>query len=116
MKIPCSSCGRRFQGRKDFMRCRRCRELAKVYGHQLHRRRGVEGYRNHRCPLCTKHKAQVRMLGRRWDRRGIYVWKQCSAKSHRWFHMGGNPDVCPTCAYETGMAYLKKMREEGVLR
>lgn len=109
MRTPCSSCGRLFQEADGFTRCRPCRERAKVYGHQLHRRRNVEGYRNHRCPLCTKHQAHVRMLRKRWDDRGIYVWKVCRPKGHRWFVMDGS-GVCPHCAWLTGQAYLKSLK------
>lgn len=113
MPTTCVSCGRDFRADQRFTRCLKCRELTKVYTHQLHRRRGVVNYTLHTCPLCRKHKLHAQQLVNRWNERGIYVLERCS-KSHVWFRYRRS-ESCPICQTKVTKEWYKswlKSQEE----
>lgn len=110
MKAPCTSCGRPFVVGDRYSRCPGCRNRAKVYQHQLHRRRGVAGFEDHDCSLCRKYRAHVRAVRARWDRRGVYRWVTCKT-GHSYFREGGHE--CPVCARKKATNYLNSIQEGG---
>lgn len=108
-RLPCLGCGRGFVPELERQtRCQDCRERAKVYFHQLHRRRGVERYLNHDCRLCRKHRAHVREVRRRWDARGAWVILTCDQgheelRAHRSNH-------CSACTLEWNRIAMQELR------
>jgi hypothetical protein len=92
----CTSCGRRFR-EEGYVRCHPCRERAKVYLHQLHKRREwAKAFRDHRCDLCRKYAAFCTQLNKRWDERGIWMWTRCS-KGHKYQTWKQHGSYCYTC-------------------
>lgn len=92
----CHYCGRNFKD-DGYVRCPGCRERAKVYQHQLHKRRGqYKPFKRHICGLCRKHRKLCVALNSRWDERGIYVFVTCP-RGHRRFRWSRSNDYCSTC-------------------
>lgn len=104
----CSRCSER-PAIPDRAWCRRCRELQVVYEHQLHKRREwARRFVGHTCALCRKHKLHVKLLLSRWDKRDVWVTKQCPA-GHLWQKRSEN-GRCDTCAEEIGRRCLKLLK------
>ena len=92
-------------------RCLDCRERAKVYLHQLHKRRGAGHGRflSHDCKLCRKHRAHVQALHRRWDERGAWMIYTCAAAGHRELR-DGKHKPCGPCMLEWNRRVMKTMK------
>jgi hypothetical protein len=111
-KRPCVGCGRAFRPETDRnTRCRDCMERAKVYQHQLQKRRGAgpgDRFLTHDCRLCRKHRIHVRALVARWDARGAWVVVTCSQGHKELREHRHKP--CWACTQNWNRRVLKTMR------